>query len=106
MTEYQPAAVLADLPESRVVGLAVDGQPVAVVRIGDQVHAVRNRCAHAGARFDRVPAVNFTLTCPMHGARFDVRSGICVNAPYDPIPVYSVRVRDGIVEIALLAPEA
>jgi nitrite reductase/ring-hydroxylating ferredoxin subunit len=98
---YHRAAALADLPEARAVGVEVDGQPVVIVRLGEVVHAMRNRCAHAGTRFDAVPAVNRTITCPMHGARFDLLTGRCVNAPYEDIPVYPTRVREGTVEVAL-----
>jgi 3-phenylpropionate/trans-cinnamate dioxygenase ferredoxin subunit len=101
VSDYRRAIDLADLPQARAVGIEIDGRPVVIVRLGEAVHALRNRCAHAGTRFDRAPAVGHAISCPMHGARFDVRTGRCVNSPYDDIPVYPVRVRDGVVEVAL-----
>lgn len=101
MGAFQPVAAFEDLPEARAVGVEVDGQPVVVVRLAGEVYAMRNQCAHAGSRFDRTPCVNHALTCPMHGARFDVRTGRCVNSPYDDIAVYPARVRDGVVEVAV-----
>jgi 3-phenylpropionate/trans-cinnamate dioxygenase ferredoxin subunit len=98
---YYPAGELQNFPEARAVGFSFEGQPVAVVRIGDAVFAVENRCAHAGSPLDRGVAVNFSLTCPMHGARFDVRTGTCVNAPYSAIRVFSVRVENGRVEVGI-----
>jgi 3-phenylpropionate/trans-cinnamate dioxygenase ferredoxin subunit len=102
---FQPVVALEDLPEARAAGFEVDGQPVVVVRLAGEVHAMRNACAHAGARFDRAPCINHTLTCPMHGARFDVRTGRCVNSPYEDIAVYSARVRNGVVEVAVETAE-
>lgn len=101
MLTYVSAAKLADLPESRGFGVDVEGRRIALVRIGSEVYACSARCTHAGGRLDRSPAINHTVTCIMHGARFDVRTGQCVNSPYPPVRTYPVRIVDGDVQVGL-----
>lgn len=81
------------------------GTSFALIRQGDEVSAVSNLCTHAAASLDRGRVIQGTITCPVHGARFDLRNGTCVNAPYDPLNVYRCRVVDGHVEVDV-SPDA
>ncbi len=50
-------------------------------RVGDEFFAVRNRCPHQ--QFERLhegEVEGATVTCPMHGWKFDLRTGTSVNA--------------------------
>lgn len=105
MLTFVPVMKLADLPESRAVGVDAGARRVALVRIGTEVYAYSARCSHAGGRLDRSPAINHTVTCIMHGARFDVRTGQCVNSPYPPVRTYPVRIVGEDVEVGLEAGE-
>lgn len=62
---------IAALSEGETV--AVSG--VLVAQIEGRYLAVDNRCPHAGAELTRATLVEFELTCPRHGARFDLRTG-------------------------------
>lgn len=90
---------LDELPPGRIALVLRDGVQLAVTRAGDELFAVVNECTHAGTSFERGRAAACQLTCPMHGARFDLRSGACLNAPYRPLTRHAVRVVDGYVEI-------
>jgi len=96
---FVPIANFSELPEGRARGYAIEGLAIALVRVGESVFAMDSRCPHAGGRLDRSTAVAFAITCPMHGARFDIRTGQCMNAPYDNIRTFQTRISDGIVEI-------
>ena len=41
-----------------------------------------------------------TVASPMHKQVFDLRTGACLDEPGDAVPVYPVRIRDGMVEVA------
>ena len=47
MTEYVRACALSDLTDSEALGVEVKGEPVAVVRTGSEVFAIRDVCSHA-----------------------------------------------------------
>ena len=71
------------------------GIGILLVRLGDTVHAVRNRCSHMGCPLEGGLLEGPLLMCPCHDWRFDVRDGRFVDAPELSIPVFETRVEDG-----------
>ena len=57
--------------------------PVAVYRVDGRLHAIADRCPHAGAALSQGEADGAVLTCPGHGSRFDIRTGERVRGPAD-----------------------
>jgi nitrite reductase/ring-hydroxylating ferredoxin subunit len=102
--EFLPAMTFSEITPGRVRIVTINGTEIALVRDGEAVYAVSNRCTHAGSSFAHGRAVGTLLTCPMHGARFDLRNGTCVNAPYSRLSNHAVRVVDGQVEVAISNP--
>lgn len=90
-----------DLPETGVEGVRVAGEPVALVARDDELHAVRDVCSHAGARFsDGGVGRGGALRCPRHGAPFDPATGEPQGPPAGTsVATYPVRIRDGAVEV-------
>jgi 3-phenylpropionate/trans-cinnamate dioxygenase ferredoxin subunit len=92
---------LADCSAQRV---DVDGHRIAVVRIGDDVHAIGDRCTHQDVSLSEgeVDADACTLECWKHGSTFDLRTGepTCLPATR-PVPVYEVSVRGDEVWVVL-----
>jgi len=54
-----------------------DGTRVVLVRIGEQVHALADACAHKGGPLSDGKLSGTRLACPWHGWMYDVRSGQC-----------------------------
>lgn len=82
----------------------VDGHRIAVVRLGDAVHAVGDRCSHANFSLSEgeVDAGECTIECWKHGSAFDLRTGEPLSLPaVKPVPVYEVVVVDGQVKVVL-----
>ena len=82
----------------------VEGRRIAVVRIGDSVYAIGDRCSHADYSLSEgeVDPDAKTLECWKHGSTFDLRTGEPETLPAtQPVPVYSVSVRDGDVVLVL-----
>ena len=67
---YQRVAALADLPDGGCLAIDVDGRPVVLVRLGDEVRALENSCPHAGAPLSEGFIEGRLLTCAWHGARW------------------------------------
>jgi len=76
-----------------------DGTAVCLVRAGDAVYALEDRCSHAEFPISDGDMVDdLVLECPLHGAQFDVRTGEALEPPAEaPIPSYEVRIADGAV---------
>ena len=92
MAEHRIAS-LGDVSAGRLVVVDVQGTRVVVIRVGDNVHACADVCSHRGGRLSEGRLMGARLVCPLHGWRFDVRTGQCVLPSHgNSVPVYPVRV--------------
>ncbi len=74
---------LDDIESGGTLRVELDGTAVALVRIGDDVYAIGDRCSHAdvslsGGDLDEDECV---LECPKHGSGFDLRTGEPTSLP-------------------------
>jgi len=100
---------LEELPEGSATRFVVDGRPVAVVRIGDEVHAIGDTCSHAEVSLSEgeVRCDERELECWKHGSAFSLLTGEPQTLPAtQPVPVYVVRVVDGGVDVDVHARAA
>ena len=75
--------------------IEVDGAPVCVARIGDEVFAIGDTCSHSDASLAEGDISGFTIECWLHGAEFDLRTGEALTLPATTaVPTFSVH-RDG-----------
>jgi nitrite reductase/ring-hydroxylating ferredoxin subunit len=96
------AAAFADLAPERPVSVTLNGIPVALVRIGEQVHAIGDACTHQGGPLGEGILKGSRLACPWHGWMYDVRTGHCMFPQRGaPVPSYPVRVEGGEVWVDL-----
>lgn len=82
MSEALHSAEFDDLTDGRmrrVDGLGDHG--VVVCRVNGQLFAVDDNCTHRDARLSEGRLRGHTLTCPLHGAQFDVRTGEHKGSP-------------------------
>jgi 3-phenylpropionate/trans-cinnamate dioxygenase ferredoxin component len=95
---------LEELPAGGKLVAQIDGTPVLVVRIDDELYALNNICSHAHAllsegEFDPDEGC---VECPLHGSLFDVRTGVPRTFPaFEPVETYAVRVEDGQIVVEL-----
>jgi nitrite reductase/ring-hydroxylating ferredoxin subunit len=90
------AAALADLTPDRPVPVDLNGIRIALVRIGDEVHALADACTHQGGPLGEGIVKGTRLACPWHGWMYDVRSGQCLFPTRGaPVPSYPVRIQGG-----------
>lgn len=102
------AGSLDDLPDGTGTKVAVSEAAVLLVRSGDRVFAVGNRCTHQGAPLDRgrvsISGSFATVTCPAHGSVFGLDDGKVMRGPaVTRVNAYETRIVDGTVEIRMQA---
>jgi NADPH-dependent 2,4-dienoyl-CoA reductase/sulfur reductase-like enzyme/nitrite reductase/ring-hydroxylating ferredoxin subunit len=86
---------LADLPDGGQLAGHSGGEPVLVVRRGEEVFAIGATCTHYGGPLAEGIVVDDTVRCPWHHACFSLRTGEAVRAPaLNPVAAYKVE-RDG-----------
>jgi len=84
------------LADRTPVAVVVDGNPVVVVRIGDEVFALADRCSHADVALSEGDVEDCTIECWLHGSAFDLRTGEPLTPPAStPVRTYVTRVTDG-----------
>ncbi len=77
-----------------------DGEPVILVRQGEQVFATGAVCTHYSGPLAEGLVVGATIRCPWHHARFSLRTGEAEGAPaLNPVSCFNVRRKDGMVMI-------
>lgn len=82
------------LTSGRPMQIDVDGNPVCVTRVGDEVFATSNICSHAYAELSDGEVKGYVIECWLHGADFDLRTGKALTLPAtEAIETYQV-IRD------------
>lgn len=77
----------------KAIRVQVDGSPVAIFNVGGQLLAVDARCTHVGGPLDQGRVTGDTVTCPLHGSQFNLRTGAVTRGPaVRPLRVYRARV--------------
>jgi len=77
----------------------VAGRSLLVFRLGGEVWATQRACLHQGGDLGDGIVVDGTIVCPLHGWRFDIRTGIHTDSAYNCLRTYPVQVRDGRVYV-------
>jgi 3-phenylpropionate/trans-cinnamate dioxygenase ferredoxin subunit len=62
-----------------MLAVKFNDETVALCRVGNEVYAVSRRCGHKGAFLDKGSLEGFFITCPLHYAQFDVRTGAALS---------------------------
>ncbi len=94
------AADELDANGSRAV--EIDGVKVLVCNAGGEFYAVENQCTHQASELTGGRIRNCFISCPLHGARFDLRDGSTKGQLTQiPLKTFPVRVTDGQVEVAV-----
>jgi len=104
--DFKSVMSLARIPEGKMRGCEIDGRKVVVCRTRDGVYAVDDICTHAYTHLSEGRLRGTRLTCPLHGASFDVRDGRVLGAPAtQALVTHRARINGDQIEVAV-DPEA
>jgi 3-phenylpropionate/trans-cinnamate dioxygenase ferredoxin component len=94
---------LSDLRDGQLrVFPDVGAHGVVVCRLSGQLHAVEDNCSHRDAKLSEGRLRGALLTCPLHGAQFDVRTGAHQGPPAPlPIACFAVTEFEGSASVQL-----
>ena len=95
---------LDDLAPGTARRVEVEGRSVALVRIGDDVYAIGDRCSHADVSLSEgeVLCDEREIECRKHGSTFSLITGEPQTLPATrPVPVYDVAVVDGEIVVTV-----
>lgn len=100
---FMRVAASDDIQAGACKTVSIGGTRIVIARLKDGLYAVENRCSHANS-----PLITSKihhgcqLACPVHGARFDLRTGAAKSPPaFTSLETFPVRETDGFVEVGL-----
>ncbi len=76
---YVTAALAADVAPGSMRSVDVEGEELLLANVDGKFHAVARTCTHMGANLCEGQLDGRIVTCPRHGARFDVTTGQAVG---------------------------
>jgi len=98
MSDFEKVAEPEEIAAGGRKSIVVDELPALLVRVGNDYYAIEDVCTHDGQPLTDGPIEGCEITCPRHGARFDLATGkpLCMPAT-EPVQVFEVDVRaDGV----------
>ena len=103
MGQFQKLCDLSALPPGKSVCVAAGTKSIALFNVGGKCFAIDDACTHVGGNLSEGEVEGTVVTCPWHGARFDLESGAVLGPPAtEPVKSYPVEIRgqDVLVDLA------
>ncbi len=102
MAEFVKVANVSEVPDPGKTLVEVDGEMVALFHVDGQWHAIDDVCTHDGGPLADGELRNHTISCPRHGAKFDIRTGAALTMPaIRPTRAHDVKVEGATVFVRL-----
>lgn len=81
MSELIKVAETKDVPAGKAIAVDVQGVKVAIFNIDGSYYAVDDTCTHKGGPLSEGELEGTVVTCPWHGATFDLCTGNHLGPP-------------------------
>jgi 3-phenylpropionate/trans-cinnamate dioxygenase ferredoxin subunit len=81
MSNFARVAKVSEIPDPGKKLVEVDERLVVVIHTGGRFYAIDDVCTHDGGPLGEGELRGFEITCPRHGAKFDVRDGRALTMP-------------------------
>ena len=72
---YVDAARVSEIGDRQMKHTEIDGKEILIANVGGKFYAVSDRCGHSNASLSKGVLNGNIVTCPLHGAKFDVTTG-------------------------------
>jgi nitrite reductase/ring-hydroxylating ferredoxin subunit len=79
--EFIEVANVSEISDGKMKHVEVDGKEVLIANVGGKFYAISDRCGHMNALLSMGNLTGNTVTCPFHGAKFDVATGTKLSEP-------------------------
>lgn len=100
--KFTKLASLHELTTSKLMRVQLNGNDICLAYVDDTVYAIDDLCTHEDASLAKGSLHEDCVKCPLHGSRFNLKTGEALNEPAeDPLNTYAVKIDgdDILVEI-------
>ncbi len=99
---WHRVAARSELPSGEALGARIEDLDVALIELDGTIYALSNICPHAYALMSDGFLEGDEIECPLHAARFDIRTGKCTEGPAtEDLAVYEVYEDNGDIFVKL-----
>ena len=98
---YRRACAASDVPPGQMTAVDVEGQPILIVNVDGQLHAVTNRCGDTPLPLHFGTVQGTELRCSWHGCRYDVRTGKRLDGGTEHLSVVPVTIEGDEIRVAV-----
>lgn len=88
MAEIVSVAKTTDIPVGQMKKIEKGNKEILLVNVGGKLYAIDDRCGHMNMSLAAGKLTGKHVTCPFHGATFDVTSGKAVARHSEQIDEY------------------
>jgi 3-phenylpropionate/trans-cinnamate dioxygenase ferredoxin component len=104
--EFIPVIAADELDNGDRIFVEIDEGRIVIFNIAGEYFAIADLCSHDDGPLGEGELDGFVVSCPRHGATFDVRTGKVLSLPaITDIPAYPVEVEDGELLVGLPVDE-
>ena len=100
-TGFVPSIKERKLGEGKMKAVRIKGKPVLLAKVNGIVYATSNLCPHAGCTFEGGILTGYTVMCPCHGWKFDIRNGQYQENPQVKLQSYQCKTENGKLHIGI-----
>ena len=102
MGELVTVAKTSEVSPGQAKSVQLKGETVALFNIGGSYYAIEDTCTHSGGPLSEGEIKGTTVTCPWHGAQFDVASGKVLSPPApDGVKSYKVHLEGDDIKLEI-----
>ena len=93
MAQWFPIYNKNELKPGQSAQVGVEEKILALFNLDGKFYAIDDTCTHAGASLAEGTVSGSVVTCPWHGATFDITTGAVLSEPaYEGVKAYKIKV--------------
>lgn len=100
-------AKTGDIPEGTMKPITAGDMEILVINYNGSYYAINRKCTHMGGDLSKGKLEGKIVTCPRHGSKFDVTTGVSISGPKigflklktKNVPVYEVKVEGNSINV-------
>jgi len=104
---FVEVADATEIPTGTIKSIKANDNEIIVVNYQANYYAIAQKCTHMGGNLSKGKLEGNIITCPLHGSKFDVTNGKCVQGPKigfiksktGDIRTYPVKIENGKIKI-------
>ena len=102
MSEFMHVADAANIAPGRMRRVSVAGRRIMLCNVEGRYYATDDTCTHEDASLSTGSLRGELVKCPLHGSRFNVRTGEVQDDPAtENLRTYAVRVENGAILVEI-----